>query len=55
MTGNTSLAYYAPQIFTSLGAGSKATLFTGFFGVVKVVAVSIFCVSIVRQTQARPH
>lgn len=55
MTGNTSLAYYAPQIFTSLGAGSKATLFTGFFGVVKVVAVSIFCVSIECQSLARPH
>lgn len=45
LTGNTSLAYYAPQIFTSVGAGNSTALITGFFGVVKVVAVLTFCVS----------
>ncbi|KAK1143269.1 hypothetical protein N8T08_006796 [Aspergillus melleus] len=42
LTGNTSLAYYANQIFSAVGAGSSAKLVTGFFGVVKVVGVSIF-------------
>ncbi|KAJ5856432.1 MFS sugar transporter [Penicillium soppii] len=42
LTGNTSLAYYATQIFSSVGAGSAAKLVTGFFGVVKVVGVCIF-------------
>ncbi|KFY11311.1 hypothetical protein V491_07265 [Pseudogymnoascus sp. VKM F-3775] len=47
LTGNTSLAYYAPQIFTSVGAGNSTALITGFFGVVKVVAVSTFCLFVV--------
>lgn len=42
LTGNTSLAYYANQIFESVGAGSASKLVTGFFGVVKVVGVFIF-------------
>jgi sugar porter (SP) family MFS transporter len=42
LSGNTSLAYYATQIFSAVGAGSSAKLVTGFFGVVKVVGVSIF-------------
>ncbi|PWY71005.1 MFS sugar transporter [Aspergillus heteromorphus CBS 117.55] len=42
LTGNTSLAYYATQIFAAVGAGSSSKLVTGFFGVVKVVGVSIF-------------
>lgn len=42
LTGNTSLAYYATQIFSAVGAGSSAKLVTGFFGLVKVVGVSVF-------------
>ncbi|KAH1486148.1 hypothetical protein KXX42_005673 [Aspergillus fumigatus] len=42
LTGNTSLAYYATQIFAAVGAGTSAKLVTGFFGVVKVVGVSVF-------------
>ena len=45
LTGNTSLAYYAPQIFSAVGAGNSSLFITGFFGVVKVVAVSTFVVS----------
>ena len=47
LTGNTSLAYYAPQIFAAVGAGNKSLFVTGFFGVVKVVAVSTFCLFVV--------
>lgn len=42
LTGNTSLAYYATQIFSAVGAGSSAKLVTGFFGVVKVAGVVVF-------------
>ncbi|KAJ5721554.1 MFS sugar transporter [Penicillium malachiteum] len=42
LTGNTSLAYYATQIFAAVGAGSSAKLVTGFFGLVKVIGVSTF-------------
>lgn len=42
LTGNTSLAYYANQIFSTVGAGSSSKLVTGFFGVVKVVGVLTF-------------
>ncbi|KAK2930943.1 Sugar/inositol transporter [Fusarium oxysporum f. sp. vasinfectum] len=38
LTGNTSMAYYAPQIFGLVGAGQDKLLLTGFFGLVKVVA-----------------
>jgi hypothetical protein len=47
LTGNTSLAYYAPQIFAAVGAGTSTLLVTGLFGVVKVVAVSFFCLVVV--------
>ena len=47
LTGNTSLAYYAPQIFAAVGAGTSSLLVTGLFGVVKVVAVSCFCLFVV--------
>ncbi|KAK5798259.1 hypothetical protein VI817_004550 [Penicillium citrinum] len=36
LTGNTSLAYYATQIFSAVGAGGAAKLVTGFFGLVKI-------------------
>lgn len=42
LTGNTSLAYYAPQIFDSIGAGNKSLFVTGFFGLVKIAGVSTF-------------
>ena len=42
LTGNTSLAYYAPQIFSLVGAGQDKLLITGFFGVVKVVSCLFF-------------
>jgi sugar porter (SP) family MFS transporter len=42
LTGNTSLAYYANQIFQAVGAGGSAKLVTGFFGLVKVCGVLIF-------------
>lgn len=45
-TGNTSLAYYAPQIFASVGAGGKSLLISGFFGLAKVFGVSCFIVCI---------
>ncbi|RAH67226.1 putative MFS sugar transporter [Aspergillus aculeatinus CBS 121060] len=42
LTGNTSLAYYATQIFSAVGAGNSSKLVTGFFGLVKVVGVCVF-------------
>ncbi|KAJ5993845.1 MFS sugar transporter [Penicillium sp. IBT 35674x] len=42
LTGNTSLAYYATQIFSAVGAGGASKLVTGCFGIVKVVGVSTF-------------
>ncbi|KAJ9317121.1 MFS quinate transporter [Paecilomyces variotii] len=42
LTGNTSLAYYAAQIFSTVGAGNNNMFVTGFFGVVKVVGVIVF-------------
>ncbi|KAL2222506.1 hypothetical protein M432DRAFT_672160 [Thermoascus aurantiacus ATCC 26904] len=33
LTGNTSLAYYSPQIFAAVGAGNSSLLISGFFGV----------------------
>ena len=44
LTGNTSLAYYAPQIFKAVGAGDANLLITGFFGLVKLVSVFTFVV-----------
>ena len=45
LTGNTSLAFYAPQIFNAIGAGTSGLLITGFFGIIKVVSVVCFQVS----------
>ncbi|KIW99125.1 uncharacterized protein Z519_00788 [Cladophialophora bantiana CBS 173.52] len=42
LTGNTSLAYYAPQIFATIGAGNKTLFITGFFGLVKIAGVLTF-------------
>ncbi|KAJ5089165.1 hypothetical protein N7532_007849 [Penicillium argentinense] len=42
LTGNTSLAYFSPQVFKSVGAGSNALFFSGFFGVAKVIACFVF-------------
>lgn len=42
LTGNTSLAYYAPQIFATIGAGNKTLFITGFFGLVKIAGVLLF-------------
>jgi hypothetical protein len=47
LTGNASLAYYAPQIFDAIGAGHCSLLITGFFGVVKACAVACFCLFVV--------
>ena len=41
-TGNTSLAYYAPQIFNTIGAGNKSLFITGFFGLAKIAGVLVF-------------
>ncbi|KAL2810144.1 general substrate transporter [Aspergillus granulosus] len=49
-TGNTSLAYYAPQIFGAVGTSENDTLLiTGFFGVVKVVACGCFVLFLVER------
>jgi MFS family permease len=42
MTGNTSLAYYAPQIFSAVGAEASSLLMTGFFGFAKILGVLVF-------------
>jgi len=42
LTGNTSLAYYAPQFFALLGTGNKSVFITGFFGIVKIAGVVVF-------------
>ena len=47
LTGNTSLAYYAPQIFKAVGAGNSNLLITGFFGLVKLVSVFTFVVFVI--------
>jgi sugar porter (SP) family MFS transporter len=44
LTGNTSLAYYAPQIFATIGAGNKSLFITGFFGLVKIAGVLVFII-----------
>ncbi|KAI1120994.1 general substrate transporter [Nemania abortiva] len=53
LTGNTSLAYYAPQIFTLVGTGDKSLLLTGFFGLVKTVACLFFLVFLVERIGRR--
>jgi sugar porter (SP) family MFS transporter len=47
LTGNTSLAYYAPQIFATIGAGNKTLFITGFFGIVKIAGVLTFLLFLV--------
>ena len=47
LTGNTSLAYYAPQIFAAVGAGDAKLLITGFFGIIKVVSVLCFVLFVI--------
>lgn len=42
LTGNTSLAYYAPQFFALLGTGDKSVFITGFFGLVKIAGVVVY-------------
>jgi hypothetical protein len=49
LTGNTSLAYYAPQVFQTVGAGNSKLLTSGFFGVIKVVSCFIFLVFLVER------
>ncbi|RSL73429.1 hypothetical protein CEP53_000786 [Fusarium sp. AF-6] len=53
LTGNTSLAYFSPQIFNAVGAGSNAFLFSGFFGLVKVVACLFFLLFLVERIGRR--
>ena len=48
-TGNTSLAYYAPQIFATIGAGNKTLFITGFFGIVKMAGVLVFQIFLVER------
>lgn len=52
-TGNTSLAYYTPQIFKAVGAGNDALLLSGFFGVVKVTACGFFLLFLVERLGRR--
>lgn len=49
LTGNTSLAYYAPQIFNTIGAGDKTLFITGFFGIVKMAGVLVFQIFLVER------
>ncbi|CAJ2499697.1 Uu.00g025500.m01.CDS01 [Anthostomella pinea] len=53
LTGNTSLAYFAPQIFKAVGAGDQALLISGFFGVVKVVSCLFFLLFLVERVGRR--
>ncbi|KAF4969975.1 hypothetical protein FSARC_2877 [Fusarium sarcochroum] len=53
LTGNTSLAYFSPQIFNAVGVGSNAFLFSGFFGLVKVVACGFFLLFLVERIGRR--
>ncbi|KAI1078940.1 putative MFS sugar transporter [Whalleya microplaca] len=53
LTGNTSLAYYAPQIFKAVGAGDQSLLISGFFGVVKVVSCLFFLLFLVERIGRR--
>ncbi|RYP08401.1 hypothetical protein DL765_008800 [Monosporascus sp. GIB2] len=53
LTGNTSLAYYAPQVFKLVGAGDSSLLITGFFGVVKVISCLFFLLFLVERIGRR--
>ncbi|EED17489.1 MFS sugar transporter, putative [Talaromyces stipitatus ATCC 10500] len=53
LTGNTSLAYFSPQVFTAVGAGQQALLISGFFGVVKVASCLFFLLFLVERIGRR--
>ncbi|KAF7588110.1 hypothetical protein BBP40_006175 [Aspergillus hancockii] len=53
ITGNTSLAYYAPQIFQAVGAGDNSLFVSGFFGVAKVVSCWLFLLFLVERIGRR--
>ncbi|KAI1756119.1 general substrate transporter [Xylaria castorea] len=53
LTGNTSIAYYAPQTFALVGAGQNSLLITGFFGLVKTVACLFFLLFLVERIGRR--
>lgn len=53
LTGNTSLAYFAPQFFAAVGAGSNAMFMSGFFGLCKVVACFVFLLFLVERIGRR--
>lgn len=44
LSGNTSLAYFAPQFFALLGTGDKSIFITGFFGLVKIAGVVTYII-----------
>lgn len=44
LSGNTSLAYFAPQFFALLGTGNKSVFISGFFGLVKIAGVVVYIV-----------
>lgn len=47
LSGNTSLAYFAPQFFSLLGTGDKSVFITGFFGLVKIAGVVTYIIFLV--------
>ncbi|KAJ4358375.1 uncharacterized protein N0V89_002957 [Didymosphaeria variabile] len=53
LTGNTSLAYFAPQFFAAVGAGNNAVFMSGFFGLCKVVACFFFLLFLVERIGRR--
>ncbi|PIG79321.1 MFS quinate transporter [Aspergillus arachidicola] len=53
ITGNTSLAYYAPQIFQAVGAGDNSLFISGFFGVAKVISCWFFLLFLVERIGRR--
>ncbi|KXJ89566.1 general substrate transporter [Microdochium bolleyi] len=52
LTGNTSLAYFAPQVFKAVGAGD-VLLITGFFGIVKIISCGFFLLFLVERIGRR--
>ncbi|KAF2450549.1 putative MFS sugar transporter [Karstenula rhodostoma CBS 690.94] len=53
LTGNTSLAYFAPQFFAAVGAGNNSVLMSGFFGLCKVIACFFFLLFLVERIGRR--
>ncbi|KAK5989858.1 Quinate permease [Cladobotryum mycophilum] len=53
LTGNTSLAYFSPQVFQLVGAGHNALLLSGFFGVCKVISCAFFLLFLVERVGRR--